>query len=101
MDTCNRRGTTYESLARLAPVMKGGDKFVTAGNASQLSDGASACVLMEARTAERNGLEPLGAFRGFTVGRMRAGCDGVGPVLAVPRLLERHGLEVGDMACGN
>ncbi len=97
MDTCNRRGTTYESLAALAPVMKGRDKFVTAGNASQLSDGASACVLMEARMAERNGLEPLGAFRGFTV----AGCEpdvmGVGPVLAVPRLLERHGLKVGDI----
>ncbi len=97
MDTCNRRGTTYESLATLAPVMKGSDKFVTAGNASQLSDGASACVLMEARMAERIGLEPLGAFRGFTV----AGCEpdvmGVGPVLAVPRLLERHGLKVGDI----
>ncbi|MGO9995943.1 MAG: acetyl-CoA C-acyltransferase [Steroidobacteraceae bacterium] len=95
-DTCNRPGASYETLARLAPV--GGDqKFVTAGNASQLSDGASACVLVEARLAERSGLEPLGAFRGFTV----VGCEpdemGIGPVLAVPRLLERNGLNVQDI----
>lgn len=95
-DTCNRRGTTYEALARLAPVM-GPDKFVTAGNASQLSDGASACVVMEAKEAERLGLTPLGAFRGMAV----AGCEpdemGIGPVFAVPRLLARHGLTVADI----
>jgi acetyl-CoA C-acetyltransferase len=95
-DTCNRRGTTYEALAKLAPVM-GPDKFITAGNASQLSDGASACVLMEAKEAERLGLTPLGAFRGMAV----AGCEpdemGIGPVFAVPRLLARHGLTVADI----
>ncbi|MBC7452781.1 MAG: acetyl-CoA C-acyltransferase [Massilia sp.] len=95
-DTCNRRGTTYEALAKLKPVM-GEDKFVTAGNASQLSDGASACVMMEAKEAERLGLEPLGAFRGLAV----AGCEpdemGIGPVFAVPKLLARHGLSVEDI----
>ncbi len=95
-DTCNRPGTTYESLAKLAPV-KGADKFITAGNASQLSDGASACVLMEAAEAERLGLQPLGAFRGMAV----AGCEpdemGIGPVFAVPKLLQRFGLKVEDI----
>jgi acetyl-CoA C-acetyltransferase len=95
-DTCNRRGTTYEALAKLAPVM-GADKCVTAGNASQLSDGASACVMMEAKAAERAGLNPLGAFRGLAL----AGCEpdemGIGPVFAVPKLLERHGLTVDDI----
>ncbi|MFT3721935.1 acetyl-CoA C-acyltransferase [Pseudorhodoferax sp.] len=95
-DTCNRAGTTYESLARLEPV-KGPGRFVTAGNASQLSDGASACVLMEAKEAERLGLAPLGAFRGMAV----AGCEpdemGIGPVFAVPKLLARHGLKVEDI----
>ncbi|MEO6321077.1 MAG: acetyl-CoA C-acyltransferase [Polaromonas sp.] len=95
-DNCNRRGTTYEGLAKLAPV-NGPDKFVTAGNASQLSDGASACVMMEAKDAERLGLQPLGAFRGLAV----AGCEpdemGIGPVFAVPKLLARHGLKVDDI----
>jgi len=95
-DTCNRRGTTYEALAKLEPV-NGADKFVTAGNASQLSDGASACVMVEAREAERLGLKPLGAFRGLAV----AGCEpdemGIGPVFAVPRLLARHGLKADDI----
>lgn len=95
-DTCNRPGTTYESLAGLAPV-RGDGQFVTAGNASQLSDGAAACVLMEARQAERAGLRPLGAFRGLAI----AGCEpdemGIGPVYAVPRLLERHGLKADDI----
>ena len=95
-DTCNRAGTTYESLAKLAPV-RGADQFITAGNASQLSDGASACVLMEAREAERLGLQALGAFRGMAV----AGCEpdemGIGPVFAVPKLLARHGLKVEDI----
>jgi acetyl-CoA C-acetyltransferase len=95
-DTCNRPGTTYESLAKLAPV-RGPDEFITAGNASQLSDGASACVLMEAKEAERLGLQPLGAFRGMAV----HGCEpdemGIGPVFAVPKLLARHGLKVDDI----
>ncbi|WP_332823619.1 acetyl-CoA C-acyltransferase [Ramlibacter sp.] len=95
-DTCNRRGTTYEGLAKLEPVA-GAGKFVTAGNASQLSDGASACVLMEAREAERANLQALGAFRGLAV----AGCEpdemGIGPVFAVPKLLARHGLKVDDI----
>ncbi|MCL4703287.1 MAG: acetyl-CoA C-acyltransferase [Burkholderiaceae bacterium] len=95
-DNCNRPGTTYDQLAKLAPV-KGPDGFVTAGNASQFSDGASACVLMEAREAERLGLKPLGAFRGFAL----AGCEpdemGIGPVFAVPKLLARHGLRVEDI----
>ena len=95
-DTCNRPGTTYDNLAKLAPVM-GPDQFITAGNASQLSDGASACVLVEAREAERLGLEPLGAFRGLAV----AGCEpdemGIGPVFAVPRLLQRYGLKMDDI----
>ena len=96
VDTCNRKGTTYEALAKLQPV-NGADKFVTAGNASQLSDGASACVMVEAREAERLGLQPLGAFRGLAL----AGCEpdemGIGPVFAVPKLLARHGLKVDDI----
>ncbi len=96
IDTCNRRGTTYEALAKLEPVM-GAGKFVTAGNASQLSDGASACVLMEAGEATRAGIAPMGAFRGLAV----AGCEpdemGIGPVFAVPKLLARHGLKVDDI----
>lgn len=95
-DTCNRPGTTHESLAKLEPV-RGADQFITAGNASQLSDGASACVLMDSREAERRGLQPLGAFRGMAV----AGCEpdemGIGPVFAVPKLLARHGLTVDDI----
>ncbi|SAK94995.1 acetyl-CoA acetyltransferase [Caballeronia pedi] len=95
-DTCNRPDTTAESLTKLAPV-NGPDCFVTARNASQLSDGASACVLMEAREAERLGLRPLGAFRGLAL----SGCEpdemGIGPVFAVPRLLARHGLKVDDI----
>lgn len=96
MDNCNRPGTTLEGLAKLEPV-KGAGKFITAGNASQLSDGSAACVLMEAKEAERRGLQPLGAFRGFAI----AGCEpdemGIGPVFAVPRLLERTGLKVEDI----
>ena len=75
----------------------GADGTVTAGNASQLSDGASACVVMDAKLAERRGLQPLGVFRGLAV----AGCEpdemGIGPIFAVPRLLERHGLTVDDV----
>lgn len=101
-DDCNRPGTTYQSLAGLPPVFSGGQvikqgKYVTAGNASQLSDGAAAVVVMEAAEAARRGLKPLGRFAGFNV----AGCDpdemGIGPVFAVPRLLERHGLKVEDI----
>ncbi len=95
-DNCNRASTTLEGLAKLEPV-KGPGQFITAGNASQLSDGSSACVLMEAKEAERRGLQPLGAFRGFAV----AGCEpdemGIGPVFAVPKLLARHGLTVQDI----
>ncbi|KAF0180469.1 MAG: acetyl-CoA C-acyltransferase [Hyphomonadaceae bacterium] len=95
-DECNRPDTTLEGLASLQPV-KGPGKFVTAGNASQLSDGAAAVVVMEAKEAEKRGLKPLGAFRGFAV----AGCNpdemGIGPVFAVPRLLARHGLKVDDI----
>ena len=101
-DECNRPGTTFESLSGLKPVFSGGmvvkeGKYVTAGNASQLSDGSAAVVVMEAKEAEKRGLKPLGRFVGFNV----AGCDpdemGIGPVFAVPRLLERHGLKVDDI----
>lgn len=95
-DECNRADTTLEGLASLKPV-RGPDKFITAGNASQLSDGAAAVVLMEAKAAESRGVEALGRFAGFAV----AGCEpdemGIGPVFAVPRLLERHGLKVDDI----
>ena len=95
-DECNRPDTTLEGLAKLEPV-KGPGNFITAGNASQLSDGAAAVVLMEAKEAERRGLAPMGRFMGWAV----AGCEpdemGIGPVFAVPRLLERHGLKVDDI----
>ncbi len=95
-DEGNRPSTNPEGLAALKPVM-GEDKHITAGNASQLSDGASACIVMDAKLAEQRGLEPLGYFRGFAV----AGCEpdemGIGPVFAVPRLLERAGLSVDDI----
>lgn len=95
-DECNRPGTTLDGLRGLEPI-NGSDKFITAGNASQLSDGASASILMESKDAEKQGLEPLGAFRGFAV----AGCEpdemGIGPVFAVPKLLARAGLKVEDI----
>ena len=95
-DECNRPTTSLDGLAALQPVM-GEDCFITAGNASQLSDGASACVVMDAKTAEKRGIEPLGYFRGLAV----AGCEpdemGIGPVYAVPQLLERHGLKMDDI----
>jgi len=95
-DECNRPDTTLEGLAKLAPV-KGPDKYITAGNASQLSDGAAAVVLMEAKEAERRGLEPMGRFVSWAV----AGCEpdemGIGPVFAVPKLLKRQGLTVDDI----
>jgi len=101
-DEGNRPGTSYENLAQLQPVFKGGmvikeGKHITAGNASQLSDGASAAVLMESRLAEKRGLQPLGIYRGIAV----AGCEpdemGIGPVFAVPKLLKAHGLKVEDI----
>jgi acetyl-CoA C-acetyltransferase len=99
LDEGNRPKTTLEDLQKLNPVFKGGQriqegKFITAGNASQLSDGAAALVLMEAKEAEKRGLQPLGAYRGMMV----AGCGpeemGIGPVFAVPKLLKKHGLTV-------
>lgn len=95
-DNCNRPGTTYEALAGLNPV-RGVGQYVTAGNASQLSDGASACLLMDSKVARHNGIEPIGIFRGFAV----AGCEpdemGIGPVFAIPKLLSRAGLKIDDI----
>ena len=94
-DEGNRPETTLEGLAGLKPVIEGG--CITAGNASQLSDGSSAAVLMEARLAEQRGLTPLGAYRGMVV----AGCDpdemGIGPVFAIPKLLKRFNLKMDDI----
>ena len=101
-DEGNRPQTVLADLEKLQPVFKDGQViaeggFITAGNASQLSDGASASVLMEAREAEKRGLTPLGAWRGMAV----AGCEpdemGIGPVFAVPKLLKQHGLSVDDI----
>ncbi len=102
-DEGNRADTTLAGLSSLKPVFAGGlhkkepGSVITAGNASQLSDGASACVLMEAKLAEKRGLQPLGLYRGMAV----AGCDpdemGIGPVFAVPKLLKAHGLTVNDI----
>jgi acetyl-CoA C-acetyltransferase len=101
-DECNRPDTTLEGLATLKPVHAGGQqiaqgKFVTAGNASQFADGASACVLMSQETAAKKGLKPLGIFRGFAAAGVEPDEMGIGPVLAVPRLLSRHGLKTGDI----
>ena len=94
-DEGNRPSTTIEGLAGLKPVRENG--FITAGNASQLSDGASAAVIMEASVAKKRGLEPMGIYRGTAV----AGCEpdemGIGPVFAVPKLLERTGLKMDDI----
>ena len=101
-DEGNRPQTTLEDLSKLNPVFKGGQQvkvgeFITAGNASQLSDGAAALVLMERGEAERRGLKPLGVYRGLAV----AGCEpdemGIGPIYAVPKLLAAHGLTVDDI----
>jgi acetyl-CoA C-acetyltransferase len=101
-DECNRPDTTLEGLKSLKPVLQGGmkiaqGKYVTAGNASQFADGASACVVMDSAEAAKRNVTPLGIFRGFAV----AGCEpdemGIGPVFAVPRLLERHNLKVEDI----
>ena len=95
-DEGNRPSTTMEGLAGLDPVM-GEDAFITAGNASQLSDGASACVVMDSREAERRGLEPLGRFRSFAVAALEPDEMGIGPIYAVPRLLERNDLDMDDI----
>lgn len=101
-DECNRPGTTLDGLQSLKPVWKNGQwvkegRHVTAGNASQLSDGAAACLLMSRDEAEKRGLEPLGIYRGVAL----AGCDpdemGIGPVFAIPKLLKRFGLQVSDI----
>jgi acetyl-CoA C-acetyltransferase len=94
-DEGNRPQTTLQDLQNLKPVIEGG--YVTAGNASQLSDGASACVLMDARLAERRNLEPLGVYRGISVAGLAPEEMGIGPVLAVPKLLKTHGLTVDDI----
>ena len=91
-----RRQTTLEGLAGLTPV-RGEGAMITAGNASQLSDGASACVVMNAKLAEKRGLEPLGALRGFAVAGTEPDEMGIGPVFAIPRLLERAGLKIDDI----
>lgn len=101
-DEGNRPGTTFADLQNLKPVFKNGQlvkegRFISAGNASQLSDGASAAVLMEEKEAERRSLTPLGAYRGIAV----AGCEpdemGIGPIFAVPKLLKTHGLTIDDI----
>ena len=95
-DECNRPQTTLDGLASLPPV-RGEEHFITAGNASQLSDGAASVVVMDSKLAEQKGLQPLGAFRGFAV----AGCEpdemGIGPVYAIPKLLEKNNLTIDDI----
>lgn len=94
-DEGNRPQTRLEDLLNLKPVIEGG--CITAGNASQLSDGASACVLMEARLAEQRNLKPLGLYRGIALAGLAPEEMGIGPVLAVPKLLKQHGLKVDDI----
>lgn len=94
-DEGNRPDTTIEGLANLKPVVEGG--VITAGNSSQLSDGASACVLVERTVAERRGLKPLGIYRGIAVAGLAPEEMGIGPVFAVPKLLKTHGLKVSDI----
>ncbi|MFT6890384.1 MAG: acetyl-CoA C-acetyltransferase [Halioglobus sp.] len=96
-DECNRPGTTAQSLAGLKTILDVDEPSVTAGNASQLSDGASACVMMSKKEAAARGLKPLGIFRGFATAGCNADEMGVGPVIAVPRLLRRAGLTVEDI----
>src|SRR5205085_6442547 len=90
-----RADTTYEGVSKIRPAMPGG--VIAAGNASQFSDGASACVVMDAKAAAKRGVKPLGIFRGFAI----AGCEpdemGIGPVFAIPKLLKRAGLKVEDI----
>ena len=101
-DDANRPDTTLEGLASLKPVHAGGQqiaqgKFITAGNASQFADGASACVVMSDAEAARRKIKPLGIFRGFAVAGVEPDEMGIGPVKAVPRLLSRHGLKIDDI----
>lgn len=94
-DEGNRPETTYEGLNGLKPVIEGGT--ITAGNASQLSDGASAAVLMDSKTAEKKGLNPLGIYRGIAVAGLEPDEMGIGPVYAIPKLLEKNGLTMDDI----
>jgi acetyl-CoA C-acetyltransferase len=101
-DECNRPDTTLEGLAALKPVHAGGQqiaegKYITAGNASQFADGASACLVMSDDVAAKKNLKPLGIFRGFAVAGVEPDEMGIGPVKAVPRLLSHHGLKVDDI----
>ena len=95
-DVVNRPSSTLDGLSDLKPV-RGDEHFITAGNASQLSDGASACVVMDSKLAEQKNIDPLGIYKGLAV----AGCEpdemGIGPVFAVPRLLKRFGLKIDDI----
>jgi acetyl-CoA acetyltransferase family protein len=95
-DEGNRPDTTIEGLASLQPVLGPGTS-ITAGNASQLSDGSSACIIMDAAVAEKRGLEPLGRYIGMAVAGTEPDEMGIGPVFAVPKLLERFGLKMGDI----
>jgi acetyl-CoA C-acetyltransferase len=95
-DEGNRPETTLEGLAKLEPV-RGPDKLITAGNASQLSDGASACVIMSGELAEKRGLAPLGRYIGMAVAGTEPDEMGIGPVFAVPKLLDRFGLGIDDI----
>ena len=95
-DECNRPSTTLENLAALNPI-NGPDKFITAGNASQLYDGASSCVLMDLKEAEKRNIEPMGIFRGLAIGGCEPDEMGIGPVIAVPKLLKQHNLTVDDI----
>lgn len=95
-DEGNRPSTTLEGLASLQPVM-GPDTTITAGNASQLSDGSAAVVVMEAKTAEKRGLDPLGRYVGMAVAGTEPDEMGIGPIFAIPKLLERFDLKVGDI----
>ena len=95
-----RPDTTLEGVSKIKPALPGGT--IAAGNASQFSDGAGACVLMSADTAAKRGLKPLGAFRGFAVAGCEPGEMGIGPVFAVPKLLEARGPSASKTsACGN
>ena len=94
-DEGNRPSTTLENLQALNPVVEGG--VITAGNASQLSDGASACVVMERSLAEKRGLQPLGIYRGMAVAGNAPEEMGIGPIYAIPKLLKQHGLSIDDV----
>ena len=94
-DEGNRPSTKLETLQSLNPVIEGG--CVTAGNASQLSDGASACILMDGKLAEQKGLAPLGIYRGMAVAGCAPEVMGIGPIYAIPKLLKQQGLDISDI----